>query len=50
MEGDCRSSSSELSDSSESVKNNGTAVPVQGTPNKEATVNSRSTSNSSKHQ
>lgn len=47
MEGDCRSSSSELSDSSESVK--GAAATTNGTPQKKTTTKSRSTSNSPKH-
>lgn len=46
MEGDCRSSSSELSDSSESVKS---AATTNGTPQKKTTPKSRSTSNSPKH-
>ncbi|XP_031637328.1 ceramide synthase 6 [Contarinia nasturtii] len=44
MEGDCRSSSSELSDSSESVKG-----AANGTPQKKSVSKLRSTSNSPKH-
>lgn len=47
MEGDCRSSSSELSDSSESVK--GATTTANGTPSKKVAPKSRSTSNSPNH-
>lgn len=50
MEGDCRSSSSELSDSSESVKSGTTTTATaNGTPSKKTPPKSRSTSKSPKH-
>lgn len=51
MEGDCRSSSSELSDSSESVKSAtaSTTTTANGTPLKKPVPKSRSASNSPKH-
>lgn len=47
MDGDVRSSSSEISDSSESVK--GASITTNGTPSKKTVPKSQSASNSPKH-